>query len=178
MQLCLQRWPQSVYFCFNRFLSAAAAKTFELGCPLISHRFNQHIIILFYWFILLTWTDRPSHLSWSTQATKSYTTAHSFSAEKWQISTLEIWSAVPLQLRFPCVCVCVCWDRCLLCPTVSKDLMRDLTVAPGSESASPLASTGVVGIMEMPHQWRLLSESDTLTSSPWDLTDTMNRVSV
>ena len=71
--------------------------------------------------------------------------------------------------------VCVRWGaRCSLCPTVSKDLMRDLTVAPGSDSASPLASEGVVGIMEMPHQWRLLSESDTLPSSPWDLTDKRN----
>lgn len=99
---------------------------------------------------------------------------------------LEISAAVlysyPAVLGFlvcVCMCGCVCWGaRCSLCPTVSKDLMRDLTVAPGSESASPLASVGVVGIMEMPHQWRLLSESDTLTSSPWNLTETMNRVAV
>lgn len=30
--------------------------------------------------------------------------------------------------------------------------MRDLTVAPASASASPPASMGAVGIMEMPHQ--------------------------
>lgn len=54
------------------------------------------------------------------------------------------------------VCVCVCarcrGARCSLWPTVSKDLMRDLTVAPGSASASPAESVGAVGIMEMPHQ--------------------------
>ena len=51
---------------------------------------------------------------------------------------------------------------CLLCTAVSKDLMRDLTVAPGSEgeeAALPLVLMGeevdwvwVVWVMEMPHQ--------------------------
>lgn len=81
-------------------------------------------------------------------------------------------------MGFPWKCVFVLRCSCSLCPTVSKDLMRDLTVAPGSALASPLASAGVVGIMEMPHQWRLLSESEALTSSPWDLADTMDRVAV
>lgn len=75
-----------------------------------------------------------------------------------------------------CVCVCCRGALCSLCPTVSKDWMRDLTVAPGSGSASPLASPGKVGVV--PHQWRLPSESDTLTSPPWGLTDTINRVAV
>lgn len=46
--------------------------------------------------------------------------------------------------------------------------MRDLTVAAGSGATSPLASGGKAGIM--------LHQSDTLTSSPWDLTDTVNKV--
>lgn len=63
----------------------------------------------------------------------------------------------------------------LLCPTVSKDLMRDLTVAPGSELASPVTSVDVAGITV---QRRLESESDTLTSSLLDLTDKINIVAV
>lgn len=55
-------------------------------------------------------------------------------------------------------------------PTVSKDSMRDLTVAAGSGSASPLASLGEAGIMQ---HW-----SDAGPSSPWDLTDTVNKVVV
>lgn len=57
-----------------------------------------------------------------------------------------------------------------LCSTVSKDSMRDLTVAAGSGSASPLASLGEAGIMQ---HW-----SDAGPSSPWDLTDTVNKVVV
>lgn len=48
--------------------------------------------------------------------------------------------------------------------------MRVLTVAAGSGSTSPLASGGKAGIM--------LHQSDTLTSSPWDLTDRVNKVVV
>lgn len=48
--------------------------------------------------------------------------------------------------------------------------MRDLTVAAGSGSASPPASVGEAGIM--------LHQSASLTSSPWHLTDTVDKVVV
>lgn len=56
--------------------------------------------------------------------------------------------------------------------------MRDLTVAPGFELASVPASRDVVEFTEMPHQTGLFSDSDTLTSSPCDLVDTMKKVAV
>lgn len=129
--------------------------------------------------ILRTKSEKNPHPSWGQPRPHSPAQLHMTSLQRndryprWTPAVLLY--SYTAGLGFPvCLCVCVCWGaRCSLCPTVSKDLMRDLTVAPGSESASPLASVGVVGIMEMPHQWRLLSESDTLTSSPWDLTDTM-----
>lgn len=60
--------------------------------------------------------------------------------------------------------------RCSLCPTVSKDLMRDLEVAAGSGSTSSMAFVDKAGLM--------LHQSDGLTSSPCDLTDTVNKIVV
>lgn len=48
--------------------------------------------------------------------------------------------------------------------------MRDLEIAPGSGSTSSLASVDKAGLM--------LHQSDGLTSSPCDLTDTVNKVVV
>lgn len=48
--------------------------------------------------------------------------------------------------------------------------MRDLEVAAGSGSTSSLASVDKAGLM--------LHQSNGLTSSPWDLTDTANKVVV
>lgn len=65
---------------------------------------------------------------------------------------------------------CVWGAHNSLCPTVSKDSMRDLTVAAGSGPASLLASVGEAGTM--------LHQLDTRASPPWDLTNTASKVVV